>query len=442
MSSPAVGIAVVTCLVATCSVSFAQTPAPERPYRALFGRGSQGSAGQSLDLSTTLVGAYDDNLLAEAGGITPGATPLSGYYTMLQSAGDYSWASRRVQLGITGASAFRYYGQVGNFQSVSHSAGIGLSTTLPKKTALAINQAAAYSPSYLSALFPAFGGARLGDAPPASPNYNVNDVTSYSYVTTGSVSHGVTRRGSVRAVGNYTFTDFRGESNGRRDGASYGATAGFTRDFGRRSAVSLDYRYRTGDFGFVSQGKTSEQGVDAGVSHTRVLSATRQAEFSFGLGASRSTVPPGSALDPAGLSQSLFRLVGNGDVAYQFSRTGEVRASYRRGVEYIVELGQPVIIDGVNVGVSGSPGRRLDLIAGAGYSSGASALLSASKFDTYTADVQSRFRLTRVLSAYLEYLYFFYDFGANSAVASTLPRRLERNGVRAGLTLSTPVLRK
>ena len=440
------GALVVTCLFASGTVAFAQTPGSDRPYRALFGRGSSGADGQSLDLSTTVVQAYDDNLLAEVGSVTPGAATLSGYYTMLQSAGAFAWATQRVQLGITGASAFRYYGQVGEFQSVSHSAGIGLSTTLPKRTGLAVNQSAAYSPSYLSGLFPSLNEARLGDALPSSPNYDVNEVESYSYATTVALTHGLTRRGSIRAVADYGVTDFRDQSTARADGSSYGATVAFSRDLGRHSGVSLDYRFRTGDFGLAGESKSTEHGVNFGFRHTRVLSATRTAQFEFGLGGSGSSVPPQLILAAqpvsAPIPERLYRVTGNGAFAYQFSRTGEVRASYRRAIEYIVQLGQPVLIDGLSASLAGSPTRRLQLTMGAGYSSGASALQTTAKFDTYTANVRSQVSLTSMLAVYAEYLYYFYDFGADPLLAPNLPRRLERNGVRVGLTLSTPLLRR
>ena len=440
------GAIAVTCLFASGTAAWGQTPGSDRPYRALFGRGSSGNGGQSLDLSTTVIQAYDDNLLAEVGTVGPGAATLSGYYTMLQSAGAFAWATPRVQLGITGASAFRYYGQVGEFQSVSHSAGVGLSATLPKRTGLALNQSAAYSPSYLSGLFPSLNEPRLGDALPSSPNYNIDDVTSYAYATTAALTHGLTRRGSVRAVVDYTFTDFSGQSTARTDGSSYGATAGVSRDLGRHSGVSLDYRFRTGDFGFAGEGKSTEHGVNFGLRHTRVLSATRTAQFEFGIGGSGSTVPPrlisatpsASAMVP----ERLYRVTGNGAIAYQFSRTGEVRASFRRAVEYIVQLGQPVLIDGLSASLAGSPTRRLQLTIGAGYSSGASALQATAKFDTYTATVRSHVSITSMLAGYAEYLYYFYDFGADPLLAPNVPRRLERNGVRVGLTLSTPLLRR
>jgi hypothetical protein len=309
---------------------------------------------------------------------------------------------------------------------------------------LALNGSGAYSPSYLANLFPSVDAPRLGDGQPTSPNYAVNDVASYGYATSVSLTQAVSSRGRLQATGNYTFTNFLGGATTREDAASYGARVEFGRRFGRHSGASIGYRYQSGDFGLVSGGTSTDNGVDVGFEHTKVLSATRNAKFAFGLGTSRATLPPqvtGSTQPQTGVQQ-LYRFTGNGTISYDFSRTGQFAASYRRGVEYILQLAQPVFIDGVNISATGSLSRRVDLTVGAGYSSGASVLQQSSQFDTYTGDVHGSFVLTRTLSAYLEYLYYFYDFGTSGLLAPGLPQKQSRNGIRVGLTLSTPLLRR
>jgi hypothetical protein len=420
----------------------------DRPYRALFGHGNQGNEGELLNVSAVVAEAYDDNLLADGGGLTPGAATLTGRYSMFLGSAEYAWTTERLQLGVTGASAFRYYSQVGDVISVSQIAGVGLSAELSKRLTLAINESFAYSPSYLSRLFPGVADTRLGDTQPASPNYAATDTSSYSYVTAVSLSHGISRHGQLRVSGDYTQTDFNGAAALRRNGSSYGGKAEFSRTLGRHSAFNTAYRYTAGDYGFAAVGKSTEHGLDFGFEHTKVLSATRTAVYSFNVGASRAVVPPvaisgGQAETTIAASNDrLYRVTGDGSVVYQFSRTGEFRASYRRGVEYVVELTQPVFIDGVALSVTTSPARRMDVIAGAGYSSGASALQQTSRFNTYTADVQTHYKFNQMLSAYVEYIYYVYDFSKNPLLAPTLPRQLQRNGLRAGLMLSAPLVRR
>ena len=92
----------------------------------------------------------------------------------------------------------------------------------------------------------------------------------------------------------------------------------------------------------------------------------------------------------------------------------------------------------------GSLTRRTDFRASATYASGESALNRRQGliFDTYTGNVRLRYALTRSLALYTEYLYYFYDFTGNLQLAPGIPAGLERHGLRAGVTLWMPLLRK
>jgi hypothetical protein len=80
-----------------------------------------------------------------------------------------------------------------------------------------------------------------------------------------------------------------------------------------------------------------------------------------------------------------------------------------------------------------------------GYSNGTSALASsadAATLDTYTADVRLRYALGRSVALFASYLYYVYEFQARTPSSATVPPALERNGVRVGLTLWLPLLRR
>ena len=51
-----------------------------------------------------------------------------------------------------------------------------------------------------------------------------------------------------------------------------------------------------------------------------------------------------------------------------------------------------------------------------------------------------RYPLNSVFAVFAEYLYYFYDFRQSAQLAPNVPVGLERNGVRAGLTLRVPIL--
>jgi hypothetical protein len=412
----------------------------DRPFRGLFGHGQQGTLGHSLDVNATILGAYDSDLVADAGIVTPGAPRVDGYYTMLQTGGSYKWASSALELGITGASAFRSYGSLGDTHGVSHSAGVGLSSQIARHTKVALNQSVAYSPAYLYALFPNVADVPLGDAPPTAPNYDVDQTSSLALGTSGSLTQSVGQRTTVAGQVDYNDTDFT-NSSGRRSMTTYGGRAEWSRRMRRHASMTAEYHYRRADFGVALSRMGTDQGIQVGFENTRVLSATRKARYSFGLGVSQADVPPVLAASTRE-AEKLYRFAADAAFAYEFSRTGEVRGSYHRGVEYLAELTQPVFVDSVSAAISGSLTRRWNVAVSGGYSSGASAVNTSSTFDTYTGDVRTQFALTSVMGIYVESLYYLYDFRGTLLLAPTLPRRLERAGVRAGLTFSTPVIKR
>jgi hypothetical protein len=128
---------------------------------------------------------------------------------------------------------------------------------------------------------------------------------------------------------------------------------------------------------------------------------------------------------------------------YPLSRWWTARGHYKRGVEYVIDLPEPVFADSVNVAVDGLVSRRVDLSFSAGYSSGASLLSHASlMYDTYVGSAKVRYAFTRMIAVYGEFLRYFYDFRGTNQLAAGLPAGLERNGVRTGLSVWLPTVRK
>jgi hypothetical protein len=174
--------------------------------------------------------------------------------------------------------------------------------------------------------------------------------------------------------------------------------------------------------------------VDVGVDWTRPLSATRRITASGQIGGTTAVVP--LTIGDVVVDRRADRFTGQLSFGYGFRRSWQTRASYRRGLEYIAGLNQPVFSDSITASVEGSIARRLDATVTAAYASGDSASkLDRQIVDTYSGSTRLRFAVTRSFAAFAEYVY--YDYAIRGAVlAPGIPRQLTRNSVRAGLTLS------
>ena len=195
------------------------------------------------------------------------------------------------------------------------------------------------------------------------------------------------------------------------------------------------YDYHSGEFGL--GGLTTEHGVTIGVEWSPALSRTRRATFRLDVTPTRVELPA-SALNGSSAGEAdvqLNRLSSEASITYPFRPNWQTTARYRRSVEYLSVLGQPVLSDGGRVELTGLPARRIDLTASAGYVNAASAFNSTQTLVTYTGQVAIRYALQRSLALSSEYLYYYYDMREQAALATQVPPRFEQHGVRFGVVL-------
>jgi hypothetical protein len=426
--------------------AFAQTPerGSSRPYAGLFGgRNTAANSKQSLDFMISLAEGYNDDSSAR---LTTVVDPLSGssggLQTMLVANGGYVWRGARAQFAVNGASALAYYNDLSETRSLSHTLGIGFNAQLSQKTSLLMNQSAAYSPSYLYGLFPGDETVEPGDEVPAAPEYAVQTRETYFYNAAIALSHSFTRRNRLSLSGDFNYTDYLHERDTQRDMRVAGFRGEFSRNVKRNTVLTLAYRFRNGDVGIGFE-PTTEHGADIGLDHSRPLSATRRAFFGVRLGTSTMEVPlsvfSAVAVEPG----RRYFIDGQVSAGYQFARGWQTRAMYRRAMEYIPTLTEPVFTDGVSANLDGLIARRVDLTITGGYSTGASAFTrDTSALKTYSGDARIRYALNRTMAAYVQYLYYFYEFGGSAHLAPGMASRLERNAVRAGFMVWLPVVQR
>lgn len=384
--------------------------------------------------------AHDSDVPAQIGTRLSRTNPqLGGFFTMLIGAADYTRQRSRVDVGATIGSAFRYYPRVDEISAVSHNAGIGIAARLPGQTTFLVNQTAAYSPSYGYHLFPSVTLPGPGEAIAIAPDYAVDRFESYAYDSTLRLTRGSSRGSSVSATGELNHTDWR-HSASRPDLTTIGVGAEFAHGVARTGSISGGYRYRTSEFQFgYERNPTTEHRLSIGFHYAPALSITRRAEFSFNIASSTLDVP--ASTDSGILAGRRYRLVGDAGVGYPFRRTWQAAVRYRRALEYVPVMGEPILANGAFAKVEGFVAYRLNLIVSAGYSSGKSATRRAARnFDTYTSDVRLRYAWTQSLGVFAEYLYYFYDFRGSTQLAPGFPSQVERNAVRIGLVLWVPAL--
>jgi hypothetical protein len=420
----------------------AQSTAVPRDGQGLFGAVRPDTSTTRWDFTLVLAEGYDQDVPTSVGQtIDRNSLQSGGLTTIFGATTNYSWVGRRVEVVGNGAANVRHYQEVGVTRSTSHNGGLGLRYRAGR-TSFLVNEAVAYLPTYMYDLFPTGAPLQPGSAPPNAPDYVVNERESYAYTTSLSAQHDFTTRSRMSLTADYTFNDRRRESVLWQDSQVRGLRADYAYNLGPNTAMLVQYRYRDGNFGYGDGPDTTENGVDFGMNFVKPLSATRSLSFNFKIGTSGADIPELTLNGYAMRRQ--YQGVGEVGFGYEFGRSWRTRTFFRRGLEYVVDLPEPVFADGFSTSLAGLLSRRVDVLAVAGFSRGASLINRNSlNFDTYTADVRVRVALGRTWATYADYVYYYYDFKGSSAVLLPgIPPGLERNGVRAGLTLWVPALRR
>lgn len=438
-----VGIALCLTLVAA-QPSWAQRAQPRQPSSGgLFGATRSDVGGsQKLNVTAEVAEGFDSELPPELASNISRSLQAGGFSTILEAGADYAHGVKRTRLAANASTAFRYYQDLDRFDALSHTVGVGANLKLPKGGNFQIDQAAAYSPSYLYQLFPVDDSPGLGESIPANPDYQIAQTDSYSYNTRLELSYGNARETHVRAFGTLHRTDFQNQvSAAYADLDIHETGAAISHQVSPSGAFSLQYAYRSGEYGsggLTEERPTEEHRVTVGAEFSPALSRTRRATFRVELTPTWfngvQLAPDASTSTQVSVSSLLWS--GEASVSYPFRPNWRSTARYRRDVQHQSVLGQPVVTDGARVEVAGLLGRRVDLGVSAGYVSAASIVSqSAQTLETYTGQVAIRYALKRSIALYSEYLYYYYDQRGQEQFVRGLPPVFEQHGVRFGVAL-------
>jgi hypothetical protein len=363
-----------------------------------------------------------------------------GFSTLFVPSFEYAHNGRRLQLGASAATALKYYHRLDRFSAVSTTAGAGGTVVLPRRFELRANQTVAYAPSYLYGLFPTEALLTPGEALVADPDYRTDEAGSYSFATNVNLGH--TSRGGTRIAGSGDFrhTKFDRQTITRFDSSFYAFGATVTRPLSRNVNLTGEYQYRTAEFR--ANELTREHSGTVGVNYSRPLSRSRRVTYRFDLSPASLEVPQ-SALNEIALRENLvgvelddkiFRMQFEGGIDYDFRLNWKVTGYYRRGVEYLAVLTEPIFADGAKLALVGLITRRLDLTSTAGYAKGESSLYGGGEqLRTYTGNARLRFAINRPWAVYSEYLYYQYDLRGQTRIAPDLPNVYKQHVIRFGV---------
>jgi outer membrane protein assembly factor BamA len=204
-------------------------------------------------------------------------------------------------------------------------------------------------------------------------------------------------------------------------------------------ALRLGYVYRDASLGYTAAGGQHDtthfiqHNADAGIDFNRSLSLTRRTKFTASSGS--------AAIVEAG--RTFYNVTGNARLTHELGRTWLASLAYSRSLSLVDQFAQPFFADGVTVGTSGLLSRRVQFTAAATGTFGQVGVAATSSgYRSYTGTTGITLAMSRHLAVAMDYAYYAYQFEPGTIMPAGFDRMLNRNTLRAYLTLWAPLMHR
>ena len=411
----------------------AQSPEP-RPSSALFGAPDpRQSPGERPDegfwVASSLFGGYDDSLFIGQGL----GTPLQPHSRSRDSYAGFSGRllynhqpADQLSLGASLESNGRYYPILERFVAGRQVADVSSSSLMTpwRGTRLRTGGMARYSRNS----GPFAGAMFLPDGYPLD-FFDGDDAVrlrrSDSLHGQVQLEHDWGRRKSVAIVVGIQSSGLEGSE--RSAGYELGGT--LSTKLARYGTLQTGYTRQEIDHGGA---RYVIHLVNIGGNYGRPVSASRRAFLTIGGGS--------AVLESKG--QVRMQAIADAGLRYELWRSWSGNARYHRGFMFVDEIISPLMSDGVVAELTGLLSRRLELLGSGSLTHGSVGLSpTATHYNVYSAHTRVRYALSRTTAVYAEYLLFNYRFAESVRLGAGLPSYFDRQTVRAGVTVMTPILR-
>jgi opacity protein-like surface antigen len=385
-----------------------------------------------LKVSASAIAGYDSD--ATESGIVDPRLQEDGTHVGGQVGLSHAFRTARINLTNNIGSVVRYYQISQRLSTTSVSGGSGLAVNVSPKLRARGSVHAGYSPQFEFTVFPAANGRLSSIAPSLGPSLDyslaVRDIITYQ-ADLGLAYH-PTNRSTLDLMYNLGQMNFAGTDYRLRTRSYAGR---YSRNLTQYATLVLGYGEQEGEYSIANTPRRKlirNRMLDAGVGYSRPLSLSRRTTVAFGSGS--------SMLDNR--EETFYMLTGNASLEHQIGRTWSLNLAYTRGLSLMGGFTEPLFADSLLATLEGSVSRRVQLNTSVDFSNGSLGLGSrGASYDSYRGFAGVDYMLNRELSLFGNYFYYHYLFGERASLLGGIPRRLDRHGVRAGLTYTFPLLK-
>lgn len=390
----------------------------------------------SLDATIDLFSAIDDTFGQDASAVPDGVERLATRRTFWGGNSQllYQRAWDRYQLSANAGASVRRFSLQDDGLRPGYSGALDISGPLGRRTTWSLTQSLGYGPTNV---LPFFGVAQLDRSTPAVPvvDYSVSTVDRLTAYSRGSLTHSISRRGSLTFSGGVEYADGPGFEDDSRARPSFRRWNGAGRYSYQASRYALWYAgyglthndvTRTSEFGLSPNLHT----IDAGLAYDRPLSFSRRTRVSFQVG---STV-----VQSASSRRREWRASGNAGLQHQIGRTWEAQLFYLRDSRYVPAFADPILNDALTAQIGGRLTLKQSISFLGNYSTGSVGVANGDNgYHGVSTSATYRYAFLQQMAVYVEYFLLDFEFDNSLALPDTLLGATRRHGVRLGLTIGT-----
>jgi hypothetical protein len=337
---------------------------------------------------------------------------------------NYLLSRDRVNAGASAGTSVRYYPSITNPFIHARSGTAGASVRVLDKPTIALNQSVAYQPISLATLFPVANEPNVGESAPPDLDVVLTNDHYLSYLGGLGLNQRLTRRSTFS--GGYSYS-IRNASRSRGQFTRQRAGTVFLHRLSRDLGLRLGYGYVKGDYG--SGERVGYHTADVGLDFNKALAISRRTSLSFTTGSSASTYR----------DKVRYRATGGARVLHEIGRTWNASLAYRRDMQFVETLEQPIFGDSATFEVGGFLNRRVQFLSSARALIGEAGFSQRNNVDTYQGIASVSVGLTRHVGLTFGYSYYHYRFDPDVLLPAGVARTIDRQSVRAQVNLWAPL---
>jgi hypothetical protein len=407
----------------------AQTTRPLPVYHGVFGPDEHDDRRpSSFDVNWALYSADDDNSLVGADAGQSGRPQSGGIYSGATMSATYRrQAENRGSLTISGGTAARYYGDLGQVVTTRYSGGLGLDSLVSRSWRLQLSESASYSPFYNIALAPAAAYAPAADVSVPTADDAVSRQAAMLYGSYAGLTHMFSDRTSMGFEYDARYLqvfDHGSDTSMQRGSISY------LHNIAENVALRLAYGYRVATTS-PDVAPIQYHDIDMGLSYGRSFAPTRRTIFAFSTG---------SAFASSGDGVLHLRMVGSARLTRRLSPRWTEQLLYDRGFLTPDGATRPFFADTIATNLTGYINSRMSVRLRPAFAHGVVGFTGETNaYNSVSNTARIEVAMSRHLAFYAEHFYYRYRFDNGAGLPPQLTASFDRQGARVGLTVWTPL---